>query len=327
MRTGDAPYYRLLKGPPLRLRIAAEGTRTVRLNTPGGPRVLKVERVPGAVTPAAVADLQLRHRDGALLLLAPYVGPEAVAALVAANINFVDLAGNAHLALEPNYYVHVEGRRPLRARRGERGLGAPGFRLLFALVVRPDLLNEPVRAIAAAAGVSKTQVAHALANVLEKDGTIGRTQHGRMLLDRPRTTTRWVAGYADLLRPRLVLGRFRTQEQDPAALDEVLAEALEETQGVLGGGAAAYRLTRYYRGETTVVHATEMTRELTRRLRAVPDDGGNLIVMAPPGPLALAGPKPGVAHPLLVYAELLAAGDERAREAAMQVREQYGDGW
>lgn len=327
MKIGDEPYHRLLKEPPLHARVVARGAGTVRLNTPGGRHVLKVERLPGAVTPAAVADLKLRHGDGGLLLLAPYVGPEAVTALVAANINFVDLAGNAHLALEPTYYVHVEGRRPVRARRGERGLGVPGFKLLFALIVRPDLLNEPVRAIAAAAGVSKTQVAHALANVLEKDGTIGRTQHGRILLDRRRTATRWLAGYADLLRPRLTLGRYRTQEKDPAALDLLLTDVLEQGQWVLGGGAAVFRLAGYYRGETTVVHATEMTREMTRRLRAVPDDGGNLLVMAPPGPLALAGPKPGIAHPLLVYGELLAAGDERAREAAMQLREQYGDGW
>jgi hypothetical protein len=145
MRTGDEPYHRLLTAPPLNVRIAAEGTGTVRLQTPAGRHVLNVERMRGAVTPAAVADLKMRHRDRRLLLLAPYVGPEAMTALVAAQINFVDLAGNAHLALDPNYYVHVEGRRPLRARRGERGLGVPGFKLLFALVVRPDLLNEPVR--------------------------------------------------------------------------------------------------------------------------------------------------------------------------------------
>src|SRR2546425_8752224 len=125
MRTGDAPYYRLLKELPFHARVAAEGTGTVRLQTATGNHLMQVERLPGPVTPTVVDDLRLRHRGATLLLLAPYVGPDAVPALVAGDINFVDLAGNGHLALGPNYYVHVEGRRPVRARRGERGLGVP----------------------------------------------------------------------------------------------------------------------------------------------------------------------------------------------------------
>jgi hypothetical protein len=50
---------------------------------------------------------------------------------------------------------------------------------------------------------------------------------------------------------------------------------------------------------------------------------GSLVFIAPPSPKALVGPAPRVAHPLLVYAELLAAGHERAAEAAREIRERY----
>jgi hypothetical protein len=42
-----------------------------------------------------------------------------------------------------------------------------------------------------------------------------------------------------------------------------------------------------------------------------------------PGPLGLEGPAPHVAHPLLVYTELLVEGDERAREAAEEIHSRY----
>ena len=42
-----------------------------------------------------------------------------------------------------------------------------------------------------------------------------------------------------------------------------------------------------------------------------------------PGPRAFEGPNAEVVHPLLVYADLLAEGHDRAREAAAEIYETY----
>ena len=63
--------------------------------------------------------------------------------------------------------------------------------------------------------------------------------------------------------------------------------------------------------------------DFTRRLRLLPARTGELAVLAAPGPLAYEGEVPRTVHPLLVYGELLAGRDDRAREAAAEVRTRF----
>jgi hypothetical protein len=62
---------------------------------------------------------------------------------------------------------------------------------------------------------------------------------------------------------------------------------------------------------------------MQRQLNLLPAKDGPVVVLGVPGPLGLEGPAPHVAHPLLVYTELLVEGDERAREAAEEIRSRY----
>lgn len=59
------------------------------------------------------------------------------------------------------------------------------------------------------------------------------------------------------------------------------------------------------------------------RLRFVKDESGPISVARTPGRLALRSPQPKCVHPLLVYADLLAEGDDRARDAARELYEQF----
>jgi hypothetical protein len=58
-------------------------------------------------------------------------------------------------------------------------------------------------------------------------------------------------------------------------------------------------------------------------LRALPAGDGPLVLLEAPTTLALGGPEEHVAHPLLIYTELITARDERAREAAEELRERF----
>src|SRR5262245_1723517 len=93
-----------------------------------------------------------------------------------------------------------------------------------------------------------------------------------------------------------------------------------------GGGAAAQRLTRYYRGEKTVVHVAEAPLDLPKLLRAAPDRNGPLTILRVPGPVALKGATAHTVHPLLVYSELLADGSERAIDASERIAERFSIG-
>ena len=137
----------------------------------------------------------------------------------------------------------------------------------------------------------------------------------------------WLAGYATSVRPSLLVGSYRTQDIDPAALETRIAPILDKNcEWRWGGGAAALRMTGYFRGEKTIVHVAEAPVDLPKELRAVPDRLGPLSVLRSPGHSGFKGTTVDTAHPLLVYTELLTDGSERAREAAQLLAERYSIG-
>ena len=195
--------------------------------------------------------------------------------------------------------------------------------VLFALLARPELTTAPIRSLAEAAGVGKTTAAELLQR-LKDEGLILRDKGGRRIARPTVLMDRWLAGYADKLRPRLLVGRYRAALSDPLAFEKHVEATLgDRLNWAWGGAAAGYRLTRHYRGETTLLHAAPHPATMQRQLNLLPARDGPIVVLGVPGPLGLEGPAPHVAHPLLVYTELLVEGDERAREAAEEIRSRY----
>jgi hypothetical protein len=263
-----------------------------------------------------------------LILLAHRVSDGIATKLREAGIAYVDLAGNCHLESPPGIYVHVEGRRlDDRARIGDAraNLRSGGLHVLFALVARPELAGQPVRELAAAAGAGKSTTAAVLKRLAD-DGLIGGTGQRRRVLRPTQLRERWLTSYAQTLRPKWIRGRFRPSARDHAELEAQLASALQGAKWAWGGTAAEQRLIGYYRGAETIVHVAEPMPELPKRIRALPDRQGPLVVMVTPIPLAFEGPEPNLPHPLLVYSELLASSDERAMRAAAELEERL-PGW
>jgi hypothetical protein len=314
----------------------------VEAQGPGAPAMPQVDAVLRLQTPLAqhefVVELKKTHLnravvDGVLarmgqlnnrpwILFAPYVGRPIGQYLTEHNANYVDEAGNCRLQIGQEHIAIIQGKRRKPVKRG-RGVGVAGYRVLFALLARQDLLNTPVRTLAAAAGVSKNAAAHAIARLIE-DGIVGEELEQRRLLDRRALLDRWLAGYTSAVRPRLLVGTFRTPDEDPMELERRIEAVLGmHERWVWGGGAAAMRLTQFYRGPDTVLHVATWHPEYAKRLQALRAQDGPLVVLRTPGEIALEGALPRTAHPLLVYTELLATGKPRAREAAAEIQRSY----
>ncbi len=262
------------------------------------------------------------------ILFAPHVGRGLARYLADRGANFIDPAGNCRLQLGREQFAQIEGRPQAKAPPQGRGVGAPGLRVYFALLVRPELVREPLRVIAEAAGVA-TATAAARLEELRETGLLHVDGRGRRTLaEPPRLLERWLQGYGAVVRPKLMIGRYRLREPAPDAVEEKLAVVLgpataDDPAWAYGGGAAAWRLTGYYRGEQTVVHLQEADAGLAKRLGALRDENGQLALMRAPGPVAFEGAQPGTVAPLLVYTELLHQGGKRAVEAAAEVRKRY----
>ena len=238
------------------------------------------------------------------------------------GINYVDQAGNCRLQIGTDFVALIEGQPPIRVPGTGRGIAIPGYRVLFTILAQPELLNSPVRTLADAAAVSKTTAAETIARLV-KEGLVGPIQGQRQIMDPKVLLDRWMVGY-ETLRPRLIMGRFRTQDPDPAALEERLEKELGESLvWAWGGGSAAMRITKHYRGEETVLHVCNPANDLPRKLRALPAIDGPLIIQRTPNKSAFAGVAPHTVHPLLVVAELMTGANPRAREAALEIRERH----
>jgi hypothetical protein len=90
-----------------------------------------------------------------------------------------------------------------------------------------------------------------------------------------------------------------------------------------GGGAGAHRLTSYYRGPRTVIYFASVPPAPARKLGRAPSADGDVWLARSPGPAAFTGTDDRCVHPLLVYADLLAEADDRARDAAAELRTRF----
>ena len=282
---------------------------------------IKTSNMSNAMAAQAIA---LARTFKPLLVAAPIIGGGAGDFLAAHEVSFVDLRGNCYLDLGGRYVARIQGQRGDRP-AAAKALRTPSYHVLFAVLADPSMISAPVRALAAAAGVSR-QPAVTLRGRLEELGHIVRTKTGYTWtpMGARRALDLWLAGYATTVRPSLLLGSLRTEDVDPTALEARLAPILDKRSAWRwGGGAAAHRLTGYFRGEKTIVHVAEESPDLLKHLRAVPDRNGPLVIMRSPGPAGLKGATPDTAHPLLVYTELLTDGTERALEAAQEIAERF----
>ena len=265
---------------------------------------------------------QAGQADHPLILFAISVPRKIGRYLGERGINYVDQAGNCRVQIDADFMAVIEGRTLIKLPAAGRGIAIPGYRVLFTILTKPKLLNSPVRTLAETAAVSKTTAAETIARLVQ-EGLVSPVQGQRSVLNPKELLERWILGY-ETLRPRMILGRFRTQDADPSALEERVEKELGESLvWAWGGGSAAMRITKHYRGEETVLHVCEPTNDLPRRLRALPAIDGPLIIQRTPNKTAFEGIEPHTVHPLLVFADLMVNANPRARETAFEIRERY----
>ena len=120
---------------------------------------------------------------------------------------------------------------------------------------------------------------------------------------------------------------MRGSDRDPGLFVERMAKVAKQEgiQWALTGGAGAYELDRFYRGEEIVVFVPNLTRDLQQQLKLLPDRQGPItfLRMFSPGILWPGSTALPIAHPWLLYAELLEQEDARALEAAREIRTRH----
>jgi hypothetical protein len=267
-----------------------------------------------------------QHPRRPLLLLARYIPEPSAELLIENGVNFVDRAGNMHLVLGHNYSRTVIGRKEAPITKEATAITRAGVQLLFTFAAYEEAGGWPVRELAKASGVGKSNVAKLRRQLVEKS-FLQESRGTFKIRDKKVLEHELLRGYGEALRPRLFINRFRAAESSAEKLTDRIALSLGETPArwSLTGGPAAYELQHFYRGAEVPLFIDKVADTTIRHLRLLPDAEGPIILLRPFGTLPYWQEKAGkmLAHPWLIYAELMYSTDPRAHEAAKELERQF----
>lgn len=273
-----------------------------------------------------IRELQNLGNHTEKILICGYINEELGRRLREAKINYLDKAGNAFLEL-PSVYVSIQGKEPANKsalNRSCRLFTETGLKVIFALLVNPDLLNANYRRIADCANVTMGAIGWVLSE-LKSEAYIVENQRIRRWSDRPRLITKWVEEYPTL-RKKTQLGQYFTQDQHWwQSVD------LDKYGAVLGGDVAAQSYYGEFASELgTIYVGANKQASLIRDLQLTSSE--NL------GP----GLKPNIeilsrfwghvdstvafdhlTHPLLTHADLMDTWNPRSQKIAKRIAELY----
>jgi len=265
------------------------------------------------------------------LLLTDYVSPKLAERLIYAGVNFADAAGNVYLNWPGKLHIQIQGRkqRQIAEAKSERLTQPSGLRILYALLTRPAENWGTYRDIAKASGVALGSIAVVMRELKAKGYLVQEGRDEWRLTQKRKLLDLWVEGYGGRLRPNLLIGRYQPGEANLEQTLRVLGSELEDKKisWAITGGFAADILTRHFRGEQLSFFAQDWPLDVTRRLKWLPSNRGPVTVLRKFSPLVtfnVETPRSQpVAHPLLVYAELIFQGRERELETAKILYDKY----
>jgi hypothetical protein len=250
------------------------------------------------------------------LLIADYVTPQLADTLRNQGVAFIDTAGNAYIE-QPPTLVWVKGERPITtANLGPTGrvFQVSGLQVIFTLLCNPEQVDRPYRETAKLAGVAHGTVGWVMAELPDL-GFVADVGKKRRLIQPERLLQQWVEAYARTLRPKLLLGRYKTETLDWWKTVDPNKYDLK-----MGGEGAAARLTRHLRPGTLTFFGRKAEPRFLLDKHLKTDPTGEVEILR--RFWQFENPEPALAPTLLVYADLLAIGDARCLETAKLLYDQ-----
>jgi hypothetical protein len=287
-----------------------------------GPPKAYCAEIKATVTKATLgyAAEQIRRFEKPGILVARHVPPQMAERLKTMGIAFMDTAGNAYIN-DPPVFIYITGNKnkevPLKNIVG-RAFRPTGLKVVFALLCRPELANAPYREIVKATHVAQGTVGWVMYDLKQQNFLADRGKHGRKLINAAKLLDTWVETYARELRPRLYIGKYVTQKTEWWKHID-----WRQTNACLGAEPAAAVLTDYLKPETITVYVPDGINPflLAHQLKKDPD--GDVELFKKFWEVDYPWDYEGIAPPLLVYADLMATGNDRNIEAARMIHDKF----
>jgi hypothetical protein len=265
--------------------------------------------------------LARKRFDDPLLVMGDRISERSANSFRDAGIQYLDAAGNAYITFD-DVLIDIRGRRHTSSGSKAMLFDRPAnlfsprrAQVVFALIAWPELSRATVREIATTAGVS-LGLAHEGLELLEKNGYL-ESGHSRELRGRRELLDHWTATYPSGLSPTLDLAQF--------AGDIEAVRLVSGDQPLYTSGESAVR--EVLRPVSLTIYVDHLDPRLPVINRWRSDRQPNIAVRRkfwtdPSRDERWSGIPEPAPWPL-VYADLMATGESRQREAAQQLREDH----
>ena len=276
---------------------------------------------------AVVNQIKLIAEQKKPLLITNYINPNLADFLKNEDINFLDIVGNAYLKTEETFVLIKGNRAPKQAvARVGSAFTQTGLKVIYAFLVKPELLNAPYRDIAEAANVALGNVGWILRGLKDQQYIIEdlKTKERHWNNEtRPLLIDKWVEAYPKLKQKHFI-NRYTSNNHEWWKTADI-----EKYNGLMAGEIAANKYTRYLKPQDHLVYIRkEKLNEFLKdfRLGITTETNAHITIVDVVekfwGP-TLDVDTNNLTTPLLTYADLIVSGDVRNREVAKKIRDEH----
>jgi hypothetical protein len=261
---------------------------------------------------------QLKRFTQKGMIVTDYVNPNMADRLRDKDIQYIDIAGNAYIN-EPPVYVFIKGNRPIEEVVKEKTMRAfqpAGLKVLFALLCDPELVEAPYREIAKKAGVALGTLGWLYTDLMNRRWLVDLGKRGRRLVNKGQLLERWVEAYPQKLRPKLLLGKYKGDQKHWREIAPI-----DHYKAYWGGEIAAAILTDYLKPQVTTIYMREKPERFLVENKMKNDPHGNVEILEVFWKFEDNWEQKHLVPPLLIYADLIATGDDRNLETAKIIYE------
>lgn len=260
-----------------------------------------------------------------LMLVTDYISKDLAGHCRSIGLQFIDTQGNAHIR-GCGLYIFVTGEKNRDVRlfhKAPRGLTSQGaLRVVLALLSKPELTSGTLKEIAVLSGVSLGTAHNVIDDLRRRSYLVPSGKSGRKLLEPQRLAEEWVANFPTSLRTKLKGRRFSSNS---AFLWQDID--IETERATWGSEVAAAKMFTHLKPASQTLYIApqamqDVTSELVKRFRLKPDPYGNVEFLERFWAPSVES-RPGLAPPLLVYSDLLALLEPRAKETAHMIWEKF----
>jgi hypothetical protein len=263
---------------------------------------------------------KLAEKHKPFMLVAQHIFPKIKEELREQGVAYLETNGNIYLK-QPDLLLWLDVQKPLptKVEKANRAFTKTGLKVIFHFLLNEDFVNMPYRGLAQLTEVALGNINYVITGLKEQDFLIKLNKDQWKLQNKKGLLEKWIAVYAERLKPALEIGTFRFLKEEDFARWKSLP--LKNGKTCWGGEPAGAIFTEYLKPAELTMYTIETRADLIKNYRMVPDDKGNVKVFKKFWHYDEVADN--VVPPLLAYTDLMNTADRRCIETAEKIYNEF----